>query len=135
MNHIVVKKTNRNLMNNQIVWVDIPVADLDRAIKFYNAILAAEIEKQSFENFTFGLLPHAQTSVSGCLVEQPADQITGKGALIYFNVEGRLHEAVAKAQNFNVKVVEAHTVMGEHGHRAVLFDSEGNKIALHSSTA
>ena len=27
-------------MANQIVWCDIPVLDLDRAVKFYSAVLA-----------------------------------------------------------------------------------------------
>jgi len=120
-------------MINQIVWVDIPVVDLDRAIKFYSAILAAEVEKKVFENFSFGLLPCVQTGVSGCLVAKGPDEITGKGALIYFNVEGRLDDAINQAKGFDVEVVEEKTSMGEHGIRAVLFDSEGNKIALHSS--
>ena len=54
-------------MSNQIVWVDIPVDDLDRAIKFYSAVLSEEVVKQSFTGFALGLLPHAQSHVSGCL--------------------------------------------------------------------
>ena len=48
-------------MSNQIVWVDIPVADLDRAIKFYSAVLDNEVVKQSFSGMSLGLLPHADT--------------------------------------------------------------------------
>jgi len=119
-------------MINQIVWVDIPVVNLDRAIEFYSAILAEEVEKKVFDNLSFGLLPCVQTGVSGCLVEKDPDEITGKGALIYFNVEGRLDDAVNQAKKFSVDIVEEKSSMGEHGIRAVLFDSEGNKIALHS---
>jgi len=32
-------------MANQIVWCDIPVLNLDRAIKFYSALLGAEWKK------------------------------------------------------------------------------------------
>jgi len=122
-------------MNNQIVWVDMPVADLDRAIAFYSAVLAGEIKKESFEHFQFGLLPHAGTSVSGCLVLSPKEHISDKGPLIYFNVEGRLDDALAQAKSFEVAIIEDKFKMGEHGYRAVILDSEGNKIALHSSTA
>mgnify|MGYP005819504797 CR=1 FL=1 len=121
-------------MNNQIVWVDIPVTDLDRAIAFYSAVLAGEIKKESFEHFQFGLLPHADTSVSGCLVLSPKDHIHDTGPLIYFNVDGRLDDAVAQAKKFEVNIIEEKFMMGEHGYRAVIIDSEGNKIALHSST-
>jgi len=120
-------------MNNQIVWVDIPVTNLDRAISFYTAVLGAEVTKQEFEQFKFGLLPHANTSVSGCLVESPAEHIAEFGPLIYLNVEGRIDDAVAKAKGFDVEVMEEKFQMGEHGYRAVLRDSEGNRIALHSS--
>ena len=32
-------------MENTIVWADIPVTDLDRAIKFYGAVLQREFQK------------------------------------------------------------------------------------------
>jgi uncharacterized protein len=35
-------------MANQIVWCDIPVLDLDRAVKFYSAVLGAALKKQEF---------------------------------------------------------------------------------------
>jgi hypothetical protein len=41
-------------MANQIVWCDIPVKDLDRAIRFYSAVLGATVEKQSFSGMTIG---------------------------------------------------------------------------------
>lgn len=120
-------------MNNQIVWVDMPVVDLDRAISFYSSVFACEIKKESFEQFQFGLLPHAKTSVSGCLVVSPAEHISDKGPLIYFNVDGRLDDAVQQAKKFDVKIIEEKFMMGEHGYRAVILDSEGNRIALHSN--
>lgn len=120
-------------MQNQIVWADIPVINLDRAIGFYSALLAGKVTKQTFDNFTFAILPHAETNVSGCLIKQPADQITEKGPLLYFNVDGRLKEAVEIAKTFNVEILEEYTEMGPHGNRAVLKDSEGNRIALHSN--
>jgi predicted enzyme related to lactoylglutathione lyase len=55
-------------MNNTLCWVDIPVLDLDRAIRFYSAILATAVSKQSAgPGFEFGLLPHSENNVSGCL--------------------------------------------------------------------
>jgi uncharacterized protein len=35
-------------MANQIVWCDIPVSELDRAVKFYSAVLGKEVKKQDF---------------------------------------------------------------------------------------
>jgi uncharacterized protein len=35
-------------MANQVVWFDIPVVDLDRAIRFYSAVLGATVKKEEF---------------------------------------------------------------------------------------
>src|SRR5262249_4181155 len=53
--------------NNTICWTDIPVLDLDRAIRFYSAVLGTKVTKESSPGFEFGLLPHVENNVSGCL--------------------------------------------------------------------
>jgi len=119
-------------MQDQINWVDMPVLDLKRAANFYSAILNGKVELQKFEQFEFGLLPHAQTNVSGCLVPSTADKISTNGALIYFNVNGRLDDAITKTTKHGGKIMEDKIAIGPHGFRAIIHDSEGNRIALHS---
>ena len=121
-------------MENQIVWVDIPVIDLTRAIEFYSALLNGEVKKEEFEHFTFGILPHADTNVSGCLVPSPPEQIFTSGPLIYFNVNGRLDDAIKQSEMHGGRLVEDKISMGGHGFRAIIHDSEGHRIALHSNT-
>src|SRR5262245_57050100 len=125
-------------MHNQFVWVDIPTLELDRAIKFYSAVLDAEVSLQTFPGFQFGLLPHADTSVSGCLFE-PGENDNNvpsqTGPLIYLNVNGRLDAALSAVKDNGGQVLLEKHKIGEHGFRAVILDSEGNRIALHSQTA
>lgn len=52
-------------MQNKIVWVDISVLDLDRALNFYSKILAIEITKERHQNIEFGLTPHGHDVVAG----------------------------------------------------------------------
>ena len=52
-------------MANQIVWVDIPVLDLDRAVRFYSAVLGSPVQKQEHPGMTIGLLPGSDPDVSG----------------------------------------------------------------------
>ena len=33
-------------MSNQIVWCDIPVFELDRAVRFYSAVLGTEVKSR-----------------------------------------------------------------------------------------
>lgn len=121
-------------LNNQInraVWFDIPVSDLDRAIQFYKAVLAIDVFKESFEEFTFAVLDHKDGN-GGCLVIKP-DEISDSGLLLYLNAEGRIRDAVLKTTSNGGKVLEDVASIGPHGFRAVILDSEGNRLALHSN--
>jgi hypothetical protein len=54
------------------------------------------------------------------------------GPLLYFNCQGRLDEAVAAVEPNAGKVLQPKHPIGPYGFRAVVLDSEGNRIALHS---
>ncbi len=119
-------------MPNQIVWVDIPVLDLDRAITFYSAVLGGGVKKEQFGGMSLGLLPHEMGSVGGCLFQKEGEKPSQQGPLIYLNVQGRLDEAVSAVQAKGGKVLKPKESIGPHGFRAVVVDSEGNRVALHS---
>jgi predicted enzyme related to lactoylglutathione lyase len=119
-------------MANQCVWFDIPVVDLDRAIKFYSAVLGEPIRKETFPGMTFGLLPHEGEEVGGCLVVMENGKPSDQGPLLYLNAKGRLDAAITAAQSNGGKVLQAKHQIGPYGYKAVILDSEGNRIALHS---
>ena len=55
-----------------------------------------------------------------------------KGPLVYLSVEGRMDAALVEVERNNGKVISPKHAIGPHGFRAIIIDSEGNKIALHS---
>jgi predicted enzyme related to lactoylglutathione lyase len=121
-----------------LCWTDIPVTNLDRAITFYSAVLRQEVRKMSEGGFEYALLPHEEQNASGCLCvggDSVGDknQPSHNGLLIYLSVEGRLGEAVQAAKSNGGKVLREKQQVGPHGFRAIVVDSEGNRIALHSS--
>lgn len=121
-----------------LCWTDIPVTNLDRAIKFYSAVLGQAVRKLSEGGVEYGLLPHQEQNASGCLcIRGDSGGVdntpSANGPLIYLSVEGRLDEAVEAARANGGKVLRARQQIGEHGLRAVIIDSEGNRIALHST--
>jgi predicted enzyme related to lactoylglutathione lyase len=123
-----------------LCWTDIPVTNLDRAVKFYSAILGTEVRKLSEAGMEYGLLPHEEQNASGCLCVRGDsggvdNRPSANGPLIYLSVEGRLDEAVDAARANGGKVLRARQQIGEHGFRAVVIDSEGNRIALHTTAA
>jgi predicted enzyme related to lactoylglutathione lyase len=123
-------------MSNQFVWVDIPVKDLDRAISFYSGVLGFQVPKEGGPGFSFGLFPHSDGDIGGCLYLPGADNEPSKtGPLVYLNVLGRLHQAVeAVLANGGLVLKEIHE-LGPHGFCAIVLDSEGNRLALHAPTA
>ena len=49
------------------------------------------------------------------------------------NVDGRIRDAVAQVERHGGVVMQAVHTIGPHGCRAIVLDSEGNRIALHST--
>jgi uncharacterized protein len=121
-----------NSTHNRAVWFDIPVADLDRAAAFYRGVLGIDVDKTQFGDFTFCLLEHHDGN-GGCLVLKPGEIASNAGILLYMNVDGRMREAVDHVTPLGGKVLEPMHAIGPHGFRAVVLDSEGNRIALHST--
>ena len=126
------------MSTNTLCWTDIPVGNMDRAIKFYSAVLGQEVSKMSEQGLEYGLLPHEEQNASGCLCvgsdsAGSDNKPSQTGPLIYLSVEGRLDDAVKAVKSNGGKVLEEKHQIGQHGFRAVIVDSEGNRLALHSS--
>ncbi|HEX5608197.1 MAG TPA: VOC family protein [Candidatus Binatia bacterium] len=119
-------------MANQVVWCDIPVRDLERAIRFYSAVLGLDVKRHDFSGVTVGILPHDEGEVGGCLLTNQEEQPGKDGVMIYLNASGRLDEAVAAVPVNGGSVIKPKHAIGPFGFRAIVIDSEGNRVALHS---
>lgn len=124
--------SDRNPVVNRAVWFDLPVADLDRAMAFYKAVLAVEVDEESFGGERFAVLEHGEGN-GGCLVVRPDEVSADRGILVYLGVEGRLRDAVQQVGAQGGRVLEPPHPIGPHGFRALVLDCEGNRVALHSS--
>lgn len=120
-----------NQEKNRAVWFDIPVVDLDRANTFYAAVLGCGVSKMEFEGASFSVIEHEDGN-GGCLVPRPEEVTADKGLLLYLNTEGRIRDAAAKTVEHGGKIVEDVHPIGPHGFRAIIIDSEGNRMCLHS---
>jgi predicted enzyme related to lactoylglutathione lyase len=123
------------MSQNTLCWTDIPVIDLNRAIAFYSKVLNEPTTLQKGDACNFGLLPHTGTNASGCLVVGSESKPSRSGPLIYLSAHGRLDDAVRAVSEYGGEVLEPKHAIGPYGFRAIVIDSEGNRIALHSETA
>lgn len=118
---------------DRVVWFDLPVADLERASHFYAAVLGIEVSPAKAGSFYFAVLAHGANGNGGCLIPN-AKEVSAVGILAYMNVDGRIRDAVAQVQKHGGRVLTVIESIGPHGFRAIVLDSEGNRIALHSSS-
>jgi predicted enzyme related to lactoylglutathione lyase len=119
-------------MANQVVWVDIAVGDLERAVRFYSAVLGTPLATHEMQGMTLAFLPSESGDVGGCLFASEKEKPGAQGPLIYLNCNGRLEAAIAEVEKNGGKILKAAHSIAPHGNRAVILDSEGNRVALHS---
>ena len=122
-----------NSQYNRAVWFDIPVTDMDRAAAFYAAVLGIKVRKEQAPGGAYCVLEHHNGN-GGSLVPGEPDASPSRGILVYLNVDGRILDAVELVGRKGGRVLQPVHGIGPHGFRAIVVDSEGNRIALHSMT-
>ncbi|WP_445382450.1 VOC family protein [Robiginitalea sp. IMCC43444] len=125
------------MKQNMVTWFEIPVTDMQRAIKFYEAVFGVAIDLHQMGELEMGWFPSAEgkSGASGTLIRHPDWYFPSesKGPLLYFSSEDVNHELGRVEQAGGKIVVEKRQISPEYGFMGVFIDSEGNRIALHSS--
>jgi len=121
-------------MANTLNWFEIPVTDFDRAKKFYDILLDAQIQKMEWGPTTMGFFPaQNQTDLGGAIVSGEGYIPSDKGVLVYFNGGDDLSNILSRVEKAGGKILVPKTLINEdYGFFAVFLDTEGNKLALHS---
>ncbi|MEN7550014.1 VOC family protein [Rapidithrix thailandica] len=119
---------------NPVVYFEIPVNDIDRAIDFYTAVFDFHFEKQVIDHNEMALFPFTdgQTGVSGSLAKGEIYKPTKGGVVIYFktlDIDSTLQRVVENGG----QLLYPKTPIGNLGLVAEFEDCEGNRIALHQS--
>lgn len=125
-------------MNNNVVgWFEIPVADMDRAVKFYETVLDLSFSRHPMGELEMAWFPGTEDGLgaSGSLVRQPEYYTpSADGTLVYFtSPSGNLANELERVEQAGGKVLQPKTLITEDiGYMALFLDTEGNKLALHS---
>ena len=118
---------------NPIAYVELPVADLDRAMAFYTAVFGFALERQTIDGYDMALFPAAEgaAGASGALVKGDV-YVPGKtGPIVYFGVTD-IDAVIARAKARGAKILYDKKDVGAFGFVAEIEDSEGNRIALNA---
>jgi predicted enzyme related to lactoylglutathione lyase len=120
-------------MPNPVNWFEIYVQDMTRARAFYEAVFGVTLTRlpgSDLEMYTFPM-DVQQGGASGALVHFPGMPSGGNSVLVYFHCGDCAVEA-AKAAAAGGRVQREKMSIGQYGHIALVFDTEGNMIGLHS---
>ncbi|WP_109097788.1 VOC family protein [Aquimarina sp. AU58] len=117
---------------NPVVYFEIPVTDIDRAIKFYKSVFNFTFEKEIIDKNEMALFPFEEenTGISGALAKGEIYKPTHNGVVIYFNTEN-IDKTLKIAIENGGQMLYPKTSNGDLGFVAEFEDSEGNRIALH----
>lgn len=113
------------------IWIEIPVADLARAARFYEAVFEhapTEVVTDDTRSIT---IINGQPTVS--LNRTAGFEPSTSGSLPYFHLDGPLHDALARVADAGGAVVEPPVARADLGLFALVSDSEGNAMYLHAA--
>lgn len=122
-------------MKHQLSWVSIPSIDFDRAVAFYSTMTGKEFKAQgegekrmatslTEEDWKEGIVG---IGVTGDTTIKPGST----GPRIYV-VSDDLDGYLSRVEEAGGKILTPKSEMGEMGFWALIEDSEGNHIGLHS---
>lgn len=118
--------------SNPVVYFEIPVTDMQRAMKFYSAVFGFVFQEEVIDKNEMALFPFTKTDsgISGALAKGEIYKPTQDGVLIYFRTEN-MEETLRIAIEHGGEELYPKTSNGALGFVAEFKDSEGNRIALH----
>jgi len=123
-------------LGDAITWFEVPVADFNRAKKFYETIFSYEMPENQMGpvHMGFFLYDFKAGKVGGAIVHRPGFHTpSATGTLVYLNCEPDLQPVLDKVTGAGGQVLMPKTLITpEHGYQAFILDTEGNRVALHS---
>jgi uncharacterized protein len=127
----VKKDTSASQVTNPAVYFEIPVTDMNRAMKFYKAVFAVDFTMENIDNNEMALFPFTETGtgITGALAKGEIYKPSKTGTLIYLHTADIEKTLSVVVQNGG-KTLYPKTSIGITGFVAELEDSEGNRIAL-----
>jgi predicted enzyme related to lactoylglutathione lyase len=124
------------VQNNMVGWFEIHVDNMERAKKFYQGVFSREMidlpsENKETQMCMFFSSGDMALGASGALVKSNHLKPGIGGSLVYFTCEDCANEGSRVIANGG-SLFKEKTSIGEYGHIALVKDSEGNLIGLHS---
>lgn len=121
-------------MGNPVTWFEIPVDDMTRARLFYEHVFGVKLELQDFGHLLMAWFPaeHGSPGATGSLVKADSYIPSHAGSMVYFSVAD-IDATLARVSEAGGRTVSAKMGIGQYGFVGHFEDTEGNRVALHST--
>lgn len=123
------------MKSNPAVWFEIYVQDMDRAKRFYESVFQIELQELNppFPGIELWAFPGDMDSygVPGALVKMEGFPSGSNSTIIYFHCDDCAVEE-DRVKSAGGRVDRPKMSIGEYGYVSLVFDTEGNRIGLHS---
>jgi predicted enzyme related to lactoylglutathione lyase len=121
------------MTNNPIGWFEIYVQDMRRARAFYDSVFATRLERLEGPDVEMWAFPMAldRPGAPGALVKMEGFPSGGNSTIVYFICSDCAVEA-KRASESGGKIHKDKFSIGKYGFIALVLDTEGNMIGLHS---
>lgn len=118
-------------MAHIVSWFEIPATDFDRAVGFYSTILGQELPKGDFMDTPHGFFRDSDGARYGAVIHHPTAVPGNTGVLIYLHTDN-LEQVLERVEGAGGSIDMPKTSIGEMGWIAVVIDTEGNRVGLHT---
>ena len=121
------------MIDNPVRWFEIYVQDMARAKPFYESVFKVKLEKLNSPDLEMWAFPMQEDGrgASGALVRMDGCPSGGNSTLVYFACEDCAAEAARVVESGGGIDREKFSI-GEYGFIALVHDTEGNMLGLHS---
>ncbi len=119
-----------------VVWCELYVEDMQRAVSFYNEVFQTELSKlpnPTDDGSEMMAFPMEENGIgaSGALVKMPGVSPGNNSTILYFGSENCAIEE-ARVAAAGGTVTQSKLSIGEFGFITLCVDTEGNTFGIHS---
>jgi uncharacterized protein len=123
-------------MDHLVNWIEIPVADMERAVRFYGRVLGVEFQRMELGGTRYALFPAKDRFNCGALAMGDDYRPGPSGPVVYLDGGSDLDIILGKVSPAGGSVLVTKTFLSEEADYIGTFrDSEGNHIGLQHAMA
>jgi len=122
------------MTTDAINWFEIPARDLERAQRFYEAVLGRTLQRETMGSEQLAVFPADDGKAKGCvMVGTTPVAPSASGTRVYLDASPSLDAALSRVADAGGKEVTRKTALPPGmGYWAHVADTEGNVVGLHA---